>query len=130
MKTRYLTALVVAAGLSCSFALASSHVGVSISIGQPGFYGRIDIGNVAPPVLIYPQPVWINRVAVAPAPIYLHVPPGHEKNWGKHCKKYGACGQPVYFVRDEWYRDVYVPHYREQGGQRGKGKDKGKDKSK
>ncbi len=129
MKTRYLTALVVAAGLSCSFALASD-VGVSISIGQPGFYGRIDIGNAPQPVLIYPQPVWINRVAVAPAPIYLRVPPGHEKKWGKHCKKYGACGRPVYFVRDEWYRDVYAPYYSEHGDQRGKGKDKGKDKGK
>ncbi len=129
MKTRYLTALVVAAGLSCSFALAAD-VGVSISIGQPGFYGRIDIGNAPPPVLISPQPIWINRVAVAPASIYLRVPPGHEKDWSKHCKKYGACGQPVYFVRDEWYRDVYAPYYREQGDQRGKGKDKGKDKGK
>ena len=129
MKTRYLTALVVAAGLSCSFALASD-VGVSISIGQPGFYGRIDIGNAPQPVLIYPQPVWINRVAVAPAPIYLRVPPGHEKNWGKHCKKYGACGRPVYFVGDEWYRDVYAPYYIEHGDQRGKGKGKGKGKDK
>ena len=130
MKTRYLTALVVAAGLSCSLALASNHVGVSISIGQPGFYGRIDIGNAPSPVLILPQPVWINRVAVAPAPIYLRVPPGHEKKWGKHCKKYGACGRPVYFVRDEWYRDVYAPYYSEHGDQRGKDKDKGKGKGK
>ena len=127
MKTRYLTALVVAAGLSSSFAMASD-VGVSINIGQPGFYGRIDIGNAPPPVLISPQPVWINRVAVAPAPIYLRVPPGHEKNWDKHCKKYGACGGPVYFVRDEWYRDVYTPHYSKHGDQRGKDKDKDKGK--
>ncbi len=114
MKTRYLAALVAAAGLSCGLALASD-VGVSISVGQPGFYGRIDIGNAPPPVLVYPQPVWINRVAVAPAPIYLRVPPGHERDWGKHCKHYRACGRPVYFVRDEWYHDVYVPHYREHG---------------
>ncbi len=140
MKTRYLTALVVAAGLSCSFAMAAD-VGVSINIGQPGFYGRIDIGNAPPPVLIYTEPVWINRVAVAPAPIYLRVPPGHEKKWAKHCRKYGACGRPVFFVRDEWYRDVYAPHYREHGhdragargddgDHRGKGKGKGKDKGK
>ena len=110
----------------------AADVGVSINIGQPGFYGRIDIGNAPPPVLIYPQPVWINRVAVAPAPLYLRVPPGHEKKWDKHCKKYAACGQPVYFVRDEWYRDVYAPYYSEQvkGKDKDKGKDKGKDKDK
>ena len=55
---------------------------------------------------------------VAPAPVYLHVPPGHEKHWEKHCAAYGACGQPVLFVRDAWYNDVYVPAYRtkRQGG--------------
>jgi hypothetical protein len=42
----------------------------------------------------------------------LHVPPGHEKHWSKHCAQYNACGRPVYFVRDEWYNNEYVPHYR------------------
>ncbi len=46
-------------------------------------------------------------------PVYLRVPPGHRKNWGKHCRKYGACGQPVLFVQDRWYSDVYAPRYRE-----------------
>ena len=27
-------------------------VGVSISVGQPGFYGQINIGNVAPPPVV------------------------------------------------------------------------------
>jgi hypothetical protein len=48
---------------------------------------------------------------VAAPPIYLHVPPGHEKHWSKHCAQYNACGRPVYFVRDEWYNNEYVPHY-------------------
>jgi hypothetical protein len=32
-------------------------------------------------------------------------------NWRKHCRKYNACGVPVYFVRHDWYeRNVrYVP---------------------
>jgi hypothetical protein len=30
------------------------------------------------------------------------VPPGHAKDWKKHCKHYGACGVPVYFVQDDW----------------------------
>ena len=71
--------------------------GVSVSVGQPGFYGRIDIGNLPLPLLLSPQPVVIQPVpvGVAPQPIYLHVPPGHAKNWRKHCHRYNACGQPV-----------------------------------
>jgi len=48
--------------------------------------------------------------------MYLHVPPGHEKKWRKHCAKYNACGRPVYFVRHDWYNNVYVPRHREQHG--------------
>lgn len=90
----------------------AADVGVSVSIGQPGFYGQIDIGNYPRPQVIYEQPVIIQRAPVAYGPVYLRVPPGHEKNWGKHCAKYGACGRPVYFVRDSWYNEVYVPAYR------------------
>ena len=62
------------------------------------------------PVVIYPQPVIIEQrtVNVVRQPIYLRVPPGHDKNWRKHCSRYQACGQPVYFVQDDWYRDVYA----------------------
>lgn len=94
-------------------AAAGTDVGVSIGVSQPGFYGRIDIGGVAvPPVLVYPQPVLIApppRAVPVPQPLYLYVPPGHAKNWGKHCKHYGACGQPVYFVQEDWYRRYYGP---------------------
>lgn len=107
----------------------AADVGVSVSVGQPGFYGRIDIGNVPQPRLIFVDPVVIQRVEVVRPPIYLHVPPGHEKNWGKHCRKYNACGRPVYFVQDSWYNDVYVPHHQKNAGH-GKNKDgkKGHDK--
>ena len=47
-------------------------------------------------------------------PIYLRVPPGHAKNWRKHCHKYNACGERVYFVQDNWYSREYVPHYQKQ----------------
>lgn len=108
--------------LACLLALTATapvraqDVGVSINIGQPGFYGRIDIGNVPPPVVMYPQPVIIQPapVAVVRQPIYLHVPPGHAKNWAKHCYRYSACNQPVYFVQDSWYQQVYVPEYRQR----------------
>ena len=96
-------------------------VGVSVTVGQPGFYGRIDLGRLPPPPVILPQPVMIHHppVAVAPRPIYLRVPPGHERDWGKHCRKYDACGQPVYFVRDDWYRNEYSRHHQDDRDHRG-----------
>jgi hypothetical protein len=113
----------------------AADVGVSVQVGEPGFYGRIDIGNFPQPQLIYPQPVVIQPVpaGVVRQPIYLHVPPGHAKNWRRHCHRYNACGQPVYFVHDGWYNNVYVPRYREgrsaghgeRGGDRGNARDEG-----
>src|SRR3546814_17829399 len=112
MKTCIMTALLA---LSVSVP-AMADVGVSINIGEPGFYGRLDIGNAPQPRLIYAQPVIIEHVAVRPAPIYLRVPPGHEKHWARYCGAYHACGRPVYFVQDGWYRDVYAPDYRKRHG--------------
>ena len=67
---------------------------------SPGVYGRIDIGTAAPPPLIYAKPILVYPAQViVQQPLYLHVPPGHAKKWSKHCEKYNACGQPVYFVR-------------------------------
>ncbi|HOM13314.1 MAG TPA: hypothetical protein PLB41_08345 [Rubrivivax sp.] len=108
MKALFLT---LAAAALCAPAWAGPDVGVSVDISQPGLYGRIDIGRIgAPPVLIYPQPVIISAppVAVMPAPVYMYVPPGHARHWDRHCARYGACAQPVYFVRDDWVRQHYV----------------------
>ena len=130
--------LLAAALSTITFAAHAADVGVSINIGQPGFYGRIDLGNVQQPQLIYSAPVIIQQapVGVVRQPVYLRVPPGHEKNWGKHCYKYNACGQPVYFVRDDWYTNVYAPRYRSERhddddddhGYKNKGKGHGKEK--
>lgn len=105
--------LLVAAALLATTAPAISAdlVGVSVSIGQPGFYGRIDVGGYPQPQLVYPQPIFVERVAVGRPPVYLYVPPGHAKHWSKHCRSYGACGEPVYFVNANWYQREYVPHY-------------------
>ena len=99
----------------------AADVGVSVNIGQPGFYGRIDIGNVPQPQVIYAQPVIIQQAPIGYVrqPIYLRVPPGHEKRWDKYCNRYNACGQPVYFVQDNWYRTEYVPAYRSGRGDHG-----------
>ncbi|MBI3380573.1 MAG: hypothetical protein HY019_01075 [Aquabacterium sp.] len=101
-----LSALGLAALTSQGAWAGSTNVGVSVSVAQPGFYGRVDIGDQQP-TLIYPQPVIIQQVPVAvhQRPIYMRVPPGHSKNWARYCAQYRACGQPVYFVRDDDRRD-------------------------
>lgn len=105
-------------GAALSTPALATNVGVSVNIGQPGFYGRIDVGGYPPPVLLYPQPTFIQRVPVDRPPIYLRVPPGHAKHWGKHCHRYNACGERVYFVQDKWYTHEYAPRYRERRGDR------------
>ena len=119
---RYLFAALLAAAATPALA---GDVGVSISVGQPGFYGHIDIGSFPQPQLLYPKPVMIQRAPRGEyfEPIYLHVPPGHAKKWSKHCGQYNACGRPVYFVQESWYNEVYVPGYRQGGGDRGERRD-------
>ena len=103
MKKTILAAML--SGLALS---AMAQVGASISVGQPGFYGQINIGNQPPPQVIYAQPMTVEPAPdYAGPPLYLHVPPGHEKHWEKHCAQYNACGRPVYFVRDDWYNRQY-----------------------
>lgn len=111
---RFLIAAAMAVATVTTPALAAD-VGVSISIGQPGFYGRLDIGDFPQPQVIYRQPVVIERgVPMDRPPIYLRVPPGYAKHWRKHCREYNACGERVFFVRDRWYHREYVPRYRER----------------
>ena len=109
------TLLILTALASASFinTANAADVGVSVTIGQPGFYGRIDIGDYPTPRVIYRQPRVVERVYESREPIYLHVPPGHAKHWGKHCHEYNACGERVYFVRDDWYNNEYAPRYQE-----------------
>jgi len=109
MKRLFFAAALTAAPL---FAAA----GVSVSIGQPDFYGRLDIGGDYPkPEVIYRQPVLVEQLPVEQRPpIYLRVPPDHAKNWREHCREYDACGERVFFVQDEWYTREYVPRYRER----------------
>lgn len=107
--------LLFAAALATLTASAfAADVGVSISIGQPGFYGRLDIGGYPPPQIIYRQPRVMYRAAMHRQPIYLHVPPSHARNWRKHCREYNACGERVYFVQNDWYQREYIPRYQQQ----------------
>ncbi len=108
-----MAAVATAVGINTAPALAAD-VGVSISIGQPGFYGQLDIGDYPPPQVIYRQPLIIERRYEERPPVYLRVPPGHAKHWSKHCREYNACGERVYFVQDGWYNREYVPRYQER----------------
>lgn len=113
MKHLFIAALVAASGAQA----VAAEVGVSVGIAQPGFYGRIDIGRFPQPQVIYAEPrvIVTPRAGVpVPRPIYLHVPPGHARDWAKHCRKYNACAQPVFFVQERWYQDVYAPRYRDE----------------
>ena len=109
--------LFIAAGLllAATTAVTTASAAVTVRIGQPGFYGRIDVGDYPAPQLIYAQPVIVERARYVQArPIYLRVPPGHARNWSKHCRRYNACNQEVYFVQDSWYNNQYAPRYRQQ----------------
>lgn len=66
--------------LACAFALAGTgalaQTSISIGINQPGVYGRINIGDVPRPALVYAQPVVITQppVHIDRRPIYMYVP--------------------------------------------------------
>ena len=99
-------------GAACVAPAQAADLGVSIVIGQPGYYGQLDIGRFASPQVIYRQPVVVQRRHWSPAPVYVRVPKHHHKNWNRYCDRYDACARPVYFVQDDWYRNVYAPRYR------------------
>lgn len=73
----------------------------------PGVYGQVELGNGPPPPVVYSQPMLIEPQSSPLPPVYLHVPPGHAKNWSKHCHEYHACNRRVYFVRSAEYAPDY-----------------------
>ena len=125
-----LHAYVLTATMLASAGALGGDVNVGVSISgelQPGVYGQVNIGTMPNYSLVYPQPMIITQhpgYAVPMQPLYLHVPPGHAKHWGKHCHKYNACARPVYFLRSS----EYDPHYHapDHGGHGHPGKSKNK----
>lgn len=110
MQLRHLPA--VAGLFVCVAASAATQVNVIVE-GQirPGVYGRVEVGNPsAPPPVWRPQPVIIKPQpqVVEVVPVYVHVPPGHARHWRRHCHRYDACGQPVYFVKSAEYEPGYT----------------------
>ena len=84
-----------------------------VAVGEPNFYGSIDVGMAPPPPGMYTPAPGVT-FAVGVTPLYLHVPVGHMHDWRRHCGYYNACGRPVYFVNDNWYRNTYAPRYRNE----------------
>jgi hypothetical protein len=122
--------LITAALLALCGTAGAADIGVSIGINQPGLYGQINLGNIPAPPVIYSTPVVIAPApvgVVVPQPIYLHVPPGHEKHWEKHCREYNACGRPVYFVQEDWYTREYYPRHYHEDHDRGRHHDEDED---
>lgn len=103
--------------------MGQTQLGVSIGISQPGVYGRIDIGSAPPPHVVSPQPIVIvpSPIAMHRQPIYLYLAPGHQRHWAKYCARYQACGQPVYFVQEEWVREHTAPQWSAPGAHHGRG---------
>ena len=102
MKT--IISTIFAALMLASLSAQAAQPIINLSIGgeiSPGVYGQVQFGNAPPPPVFYPEPM----VIVQPPPgrrlepIYLHVPPGHAKNWARYCNRYNACNRPVYFVK-------------------------------
>lgn len=119
---RVSSAAVVACGLLCTAAAHAGDLNIGVILSgelTPGVYGQVMIGNGPAPPLVYAQPVVVEAVPHAPrlAPVYLYVPPGHARNWAKHCHAYNACNRPVYFVRGADYdREWEPPGHREKPG--------------
>ena len=110
---KILIAAALGACLSVAGLAQAANVGVSINIGDPGYYGSIDINNYPQPQFVNPAPVVIQAApGVALAPLYLHVPVEHYSHWRRYCSIYQACGRPVYFIHPNWYSQVYAPRYR------------------
>ena len=125
-----LIASALAAAATCAEAQNVSVNAVITGEVVPGVYGQVVLGNRAPPPVVYQQPMIVQPAPVVvgappPQPIYLHVPPGHAKNWRKHCHEYHACDRPVYFVksaeyepgfdRERWEREHGHEHEHEHG---------------
>ncbi len=119
MKPNSLRKALVGGVLLAGATQAALAASVSISVHQPGVWGRVTLGGPVPQTAwVAPQPVVIRPppVAVVRSPIYMYVPTAHSSNWARHCGRYEACGQPVIFVQDGWVRAQHAAHYKDRDG--------------
>jgi hypothetical protein len=115
----YYSIAIMALGFAANAASAND-LGINVVLEgevKPGVYGRVELGRNSRPDLVYAEP----RVIVVEEdhhhhhhdePVYLHVPPGHARNWGRHCHAYHACSRQVYFVMSDEYREKPKPKHK------------------
>ena len=120
--------LIAAAMLAgASLAAQATDVGVSVSIGEPFFYGRIDINNYPKPRPDLPgagrDPACAGGRQYAPT--YLRVPPGHAKDWRKHCGNTTPAAARCTSCRTTGTTTLMHSQYNEKHG-KGNGKGHGK----
>lgn len=111
--------LAVACSAGIVYFPAQAQTALSLQLGQPGYYGPINFGHLAPPPVVDPRPLIVRPArgqdrwpSISIKPVYLRVPPIQARDWGRYCGLYQACRVPVLFVRDDWYRKVYAPQLR------------------
>lgn len=126
-------ALIAVVALTASMAgAANAQAYFNLTVGGPfvpGVFGQVSFANVAPPPVMDAYPVVVGRPVYGVAPIYLHVALHEYRDWGRYCRRYQACEQPVHFVLIDqnnpwWARPVehhqnqYHPrhHYRHDDG--------------
>jgi hypothetical protein len=114
MKRINMKSALIGASVGVAFCTAAFAADVTVSVGEPGYYGRVDVSDAAKPTLVSPRPVVVEREHVVEEPIYVYVPSDQQRDWARYCGKYSACDRPVYFVEERWYNDVYVPRYRSE----------------
>lgn len=108
-------AAAAAAALMIGAAQAGAATQVNISIGDSGYWGAIPMMNGLRPDVWNTTPIVAIGAAIAGASIlYLNVPEAQRRDWRHYCSRYDACGRPVRFVKNNWYRDHYAPEYRRQ----------------
>jgi len=111
------TAAIALAALCGSNAQAQTYMNMTVG-GQfsPGVFGQISIGSAPPPPVINPQPIIIGRPIVGAPVVYMHVPDDEQRDWRHACRRYGACGRPVHFIRVEESNRWWEPHDERRDG--------------
>jgi len=83
-------------------------------VGDPAYYGQVDLVNNTVPPTVYATPVVAQPAppGVYYQPVYMRVPAVYYQNWPQYCGYYNACFYPVFFVQESWYVGFYSPWYR------------------
>jgi hypothetical protein len=105
--------------LNPSAAQAQSYMNITVGVPvAPGVYGQISVGNNPMPPIINTAPRVVGQPVYGAPPMYLYVSDMEYRNWGRYCRRYQACGRPVYFVRVDERNRWWDGHHDGHGGDR------------